>query len=88
MGPTLDAIVTALDAHKVGSEWKALCPCHDDHNPSLSITEKNGKPVVMARALIDLLVLVAPSDPQKEDAILLCDKTASEFFERFSRNLV
>lgn len=50
MGPTLDAIVTALDAHKVGSEWKALCPCHDDHNPSLSITEKNGKPVVICRA--------------------------------------
>ena len=50
IGPTLDAIVAALDAHKVGNEWKALCPCHDDHTPSLSITEKNGKPVVICRA--------------------------------------
>jgi hypothetical protein len=41
-----------------------------------------------ARALIDLLVLVAPGDPQKRDAVALADKIASEFFERFSRNLV
>lgn len=40
-----------------------------------------------ARALISLLVLIENDHPQKEDAILLCDKVASEFFERFSRNL-
>lgn len=24
---------------KAGKEWKTLCPVHDDHNPSLSVTE-------------------------------------------------
>lgn len=28
---------------KEGSGYKALCPAHDDHNPSLGIIEKNGK---------------------------------------------
>jgi len=27
-----------------GGEWQALCPCHDDHDPSLAITTaENGK---------------------------------------------
>lgn len=31
-------------------QWKALCPAHDDHNPSLSITDKNGKPLLYCHA--------------------------------------
>jgi len=38
---------TVLDALKnvthCGAGWKARCPAHEDQNPSLSITEKDGK---------------------------------------------
>ena len=32
--------VVRVKAEKAGSEWKALCPFHDDHNPSMSINEE------------------------------------------------
>ena len=31
-----------VDAKKSGDEWKALCPKHDDTDPSLSINEEKG----------------------------------------------
>lgn len=31
-----------VDATKVGKSWRALCPFHDDRNPSLSISEEKG----------------------------------------------
>lgn len=31
-----------VKAIKTGKEWKALCPKHDDHHPSLSIYEEKG----------------------------------------------
>ena len=39
----LDAIVRALSARRSGSAYVALCPGHDDHDPSLSIREVDGK---------------------------------------------
>lgn len=37
-------IVTGLNAKKIGDgKYKACCPAHDDKNPSLSITEKDGR---------------------------------------------
>ncbi len=33
-----------------GKGWKACCPAHDDHNPSLSITERDGKILVHCHA--------------------------------------
>lgn len=33
-----------------GKEWKALCPAHDDHDPSLGITEKDGKLLLVCRS--------------------------------------
>ena len=35
----IDAVV---DATKLGNEWKALCPFHEDKIPSLSINEEKG----------------------------------------------
>ncbi|MHB8277400.1 MAG: phage/plasmid primase, P4 family [Candidatus Humimicrobiaceae bacterium] len=32
--------IVSVKAEKAGSEWKALCPFHDDHNPSLFINEE------------------------------------------------
>lgn len=40
----IDKVLQALDQHgkqpfKRGKGWRALCPAHDDHHPSLDITE-------------------------------------------------
>ena len=37
----LDALhrTNGVEATPSGQGWKALCPAHDDHNPSLSISE-------------------------------------------------
>ena len=38
--PNLDTLLNGLDkVRKVGAGWKACCPAHDDHTPSLSIQE-------------------------------------------------
>jgi len=34
--------VVRVKTEKAGSEWKALCPFHNDHNPSLFINEEKG----------------------------------------------
>jgi hypothetical protein len=41
-----------------GNEWRCLCPVHDDHDPSLSITEYGGKPLVKCRAGCDQTLVV------------------------------
>ena len=30
-------------ARQSGDNWITCCPCHEDHNPSLQLTEKDGK---------------------------------------------
>src|SRR5258705_13433472 len=37
-------------AKREGAGWRCRCPAHDDHDPSLSITDGNGKPLVICRA--------------------------------------
>lgn len=46
--PNLDTILNGLDkVRKSGSGWTACCPSHDDHDPSLSISEgRTGKVLV------------------------------------------
>jgi putative DNA primase/helicase len=47
----LSTVLSRLDAKQVGAnEWKALCPCHDDHKPSLSIAQGTKGPVVFCHA--------------------------------------
>jgi hypothetical protein len=41
-----DSIIRGLEARRSGSAWMALCPAHDDHDPSLSIKEVDGKVLV------------------------------------------
>lgn len=38
-----DSIARALKARRSGAGWVAKCPAHDDHNPSLSIRDADGK---------------------------------------------
>ena len=40
---TFEEVLDRFEAKRAGKEWLARCPAHDDHSPSLSITEKNGK---------------------------------------------
>lgn len=37
-----EEIVQLFNAKGQNGHYKALCPCHQDKNPSLSITAKNG----------------------------------------------
>ena len=45
-----DVLNRVQGVKKSGNEYKALCPAHDDKNPSLSITEKNGKVLLYCHA--------------------------------------
>ena len=47
---SLQSLVQALDARISGSAWMAKCPAHNDHNPSLSIRELDGKILVHCHA--------------------------------------
>jgi putative DNA primase/helicase len=47
---TVDSIARALQARRSGSCWMAKCPAHDDHNPSLSIREIDGKVLLHCHA--------------------------------------
>jgi DNA primase len=47
---TAESLARRLDARRVGSQWMARCPAHDDHKPSLSICEKNGQLLVHCHA--------------------------------------
>jgi len=67
---TADAIVRALKARRSGSCWMAKCPAHDDHNPSLSIREADGKVLLHChagcaqRAVIDELTALGVWQPE------------------------
>jgi hypothetical protein len=42
----LEKLIEGLGAKRQGGSWKAKCPCHDDTNDSLDITQKSGKVLV------------------------------------------
>lgn len=44
--------------HRDGRGWKCLCPCHADHDPSLSLIERDGKLLVKCRAGCDQTAVV------------------------------
>jgi len=48
---TFQEIVGLFGARRVGREWKARCPAHDDRTPSLSIAEgKDGRALLVCRS--------------------------------------
>jgi hypothetical protein len=42
MSPPVENLVSRLQAKRSGTGWIAKCPAHEDHEPSLSISEKDG----------------------------------------------
>ena len=44
------SLVKALRGHWHGSYGTARCPAHDDHSPSLSVSERGGKLLVHCHA--------------------------------------
>jgi len=51
-GPSemLARVLKLLAARRSGNQWVARCPAHDDHNPSLSITERGGRILLKCHA--------------------------------------
>lgn len=47
---TAESISTAQDGHKSGPGYVCKCPAHDDHTPSLSLVERDGKILVHCHA--------------------------------------
>src|SRR4051812_923527 len=48
---TAEDLAGKLGGKRYGKGWRCLCPAHDDHEPSLDITEgKDGKILVKCRA--------------------------------------
>jgi len=43
---TAESLASALGGRRVGNQYVARCPAHDDRSPSLSITEREGKVLV------------------------------------------
>ena len=57
---TAETIAKALSGRKAGSAWMALCPAHEDREPSLSITDAdNGKVLVHCHAGCDQRDVIA-----------------------------
>src|SRR5437879_13763250 len=48
----LEELLSRLqEVRRSGSEWKTLCPAHNDHDPSLSITTgQDGRLLLLCRA--------------------------------------
>ena len=47
---TAESIAHALHARRSGSGWMAICPVHEDNNPSLSIRDANGRVLLHCHA--------------------------------------
>ncbi len=52
MSTSLSVLISGLKkvSHSGTNSWSALCPAHEDRNPSLSITNKDGKILVRCHA--------------------------------------
>jgi hypothetical protein len=46
-------------ARREGKDWRCKCPAHDDHDPSLSITERDGRTLFVCRAGCDQAAVIA-----------------------------
>jgi RecA-family ATPase len=71
---TAAELATKLGGKKVGNHYEARCPAHDDHDPSLDITEKDGKTLFKCQAgcpqdrvLAALRKLGVWPEPQRRD---------------------
>jgi len=101
MHPVLDKALQNLDKAKAtgGQHVQACCPTHDDKNPSLSLTEKDGKILVhcfagcsnddVIRALKDKGVDIFESSSVKEEGYYSSVKKGTaepKFSEFFNHN--
>jgi putative DNA primase/helicase len=56
---TAASLAQALGGRRSGSQWVASCPAHDDRDPSLTITEKNGRVLLHCHAGCDQRDVIA-----------------------------
>jgi hypothetical protein len=65
---TAAELAERLNAERNGSGWQAKCPAHDNHVPSLSISEgKDGRVLLYCHAGCALNDIVAALGIAKED---------------------
>jgi hypothetical protein len=76
--PLQDVLERLNGVSETGDGWKALCPAHDDNDPSLSVTEGDDQPVVLhcwagcrPEAVVDALGLqwgdICEGEPIRDD---------------------
>jgi hypothetical protein len=56
---TAAEIAAALGGIRSGNGWKARCPAHDDHTPSLSVTDREGRVLFYCHAGCGQRVVIA-----------------------------
>lgn len=68
-----ESMIRSLGARRVGSQWMAQCPAHEDRNPSLSIRETDGKVLLHChagcaqRAVIEALMALGLWEQERTD---------------------
>ena len=50
IAPRAADLAWALEGRRCGAGWICRCPAHDDHHPSLSIAERDGKVLIKVGA--------------------------------------
>jgi putative DNA primase/helicase len=64
----LEAVLARLNGvRRNGSGWQARCPAHEDHNPSLSISEHEGKTLVHCHAGCSQEAVLAAAKIEKHE---------------------
>ena len=63
------------------NQWLALCPGHDDHHQSLSVTESDGKILVKCFAGCELVGILKPLHLEPKDLFLDSQKAKPEHRE-------
>src|SRR6266480_4704705 len=68
MSSPVENLVQRLNAQRSGKGWKAKCPVHDDHTPSLSINEgADGRALLKCHAGCDNTAILAALDMSYRD---------------------
>jgi hypothetical protein len=79
MSPPVENLVSRLQAKRSGKGWIAKCPAHEDHNPSLSISEgADGRALIKCHAGCDTESILAAAGMTQRDLFPATHRQPSE----------